>query len=520
MKSQHYQIGLLGLTAIGVGTMIGSGWLFSAYYAAKIAGPGAFFAWLLTAGVILVLGLSLAEIAFTFPKRGLTARLLVISHNKDFAFICTIATWLGLTAVISTEAVGSIQYLSSLSPTMSHYLFDASVHKLTQVGLLCTIMMVVIYGVINFWGARILSQSNIVLTVIKITIPTTTAIAIIYTSFHAQNFSQMSSNMTPHGFSSVMIAMLGAGMIYSFNGFQNIVSFASETKKPHLNIPLAMILSVVITLTVYVFLQTAFIGALSPKSLAAGWQGLNFTSPFVQITAMLNLHLITMVLYADAVISPSGTGLIYAGSTTRMLTGMSEDRQMPALFQKLSKYNFSRRSLVATISLAIVFLLLFRSWDSLVSFLSLFYVISYMSIPICLGKLKAQKIHGTFSLPGVKLIMPLVFCFLSILFVSSKFPYTGYVAGFIVFAYFIYFVTRVKHSESVFQLFLKSCPILLHIVAITLLSSIGPNTYGGNGYLSNAWFFGLLVVVSFVTYFIAVYAYHFDDKNLSAQAAS
>lgn len=112
--------------------MIGSGWLFSAYYAAKIAGPAAYFSWVITAVITLLLGLFLAEIACHYPKRGLMARLLVISHNKEFAFVCTITTWLGLTAIIATEAAGSVQYLSSLSSTISTYLFDTALHQLTH----------------------------------------------------------------------------------------------------------------------------------------------------------------------------------------------------------------------------------------------------------------------------------------------------------------------------------------------------------------------------------------------------
>ena len=112
----NHRIGIIGLTAIGVGTMIGSGWLFSSFYAARLAGVGSYLSWILTSLLILILGLCLAEIASNYPKRGLMARLLVISHNKELAFICTISTWLGLTAVIATESEGSVQYLSSISP--------------------------------------------------------------------------------------------------------------------------------------------------------------------------------------------------------------------------------------------------------------------------------------------------------------------------------------------------------------------------------------------------------------------
>lgn len=506
-RKVHYKIGFIGLTAIGIGTMIGSGWLFSSYYAAKIAGPAAYLAWLLTAFIILTLGLCLAEISFNYPKRGLMARLLVISHNKEFAFICTIATWLGLTAVIATEAEGSIQYLSSLSASIRPYLFNSTLQQLTLLGLGLSIIIILGFGVINFWGIKLLSRSNVALTTAKIIIPLITAASIIGASFHFDNFHPQKSGFLPFGTSSVFSAMIGAGMVYSFNGFQNIVSFSCEAKKPKRDIPLAMILSVIITLLVYAVLETAFIGSLSENTLKHGWQGLNFTSPFVQITMMLNLNLITVVLYADAVISPSGTGLIYTGSTTRMLTGMSEDKQMPSFFNKLSRYNFSRRSLVTTIILAILFLMLFKSWASLVSFLSLFYVISYMSIPICLGKLRYHQIKGGFSIPFIPLILPFLFAFLSVLFVFSDYPNTGYVSTFILLAFLAYLIAQMRAGNRLTTVVAKSCPMLLHIVVISVLSAIGPSEYGGFGLLGKVLFFSLIILVSFISYYGMTYLY-------------
>ncbi len=507
VQIHKHQIGLIALTAIGIGTMIGSGWLFSAYYAAQIAGPAAYLAWFVTAFIILILGLSLAEIAFHYPKRGLMARLLVISHNEEFAFICTIATWLGLTAVIATEAEGSIQYLSSLSPFISHYLYNAAHQHLTTIGLWLSIAMVMGFGVINFWGIKLLSHSSTALTTAKILIPVITAIFIIGASFHSVNFVEKHNGLMPYGFSSILTAMIGAGMIYSFNGFQNIVSFSSEAKKPKRDIPLAMVLSVLITLLVYVVLQTAFIGALPTHSLIDGWRHIDFTSPFVQITAMLNLNLISIILYADAVISPSGTGLIYTGSTTRMLTGMAEDRHMPAFFKKLCAYNFSRRSLIATILLAILFLCFFRSWASLVSFLSLFYVISYMSIPLCLGKLRKHKIKGRFSLPLIQILLPLMFMFLSTLFIFAKAPFTLYAAGFIALAFGAYLLTQAVQKKLTCKMLLRACPLLVYLAFLALVSWMGPTAYGGCNWLNPVSFFGLILAGAFVMYAFSVYVY-------------
>ncbi len=55
--------GLWTAIGIGVGTMIGSGWLFSAYYAAQYMGPVSLVSWVLGALMSLVLALLLAEIA-------------------------------------------------------------------------------------------------------------------------------------------------------------------------------------------------------------------------------------------------------------------------------------------------------------------------------------------------------------------------------------------------------------------------------------------------------------------------
>jgi amino acid transporter len=495
--------------------MIGSGWLFSSYYAAKIAGPAAYVAWILTSGIILILGLCLSEIACNYPKRGLMARLLVISHNKEFAFVCTIATWLGLTAVIATEAEGSIQYLSSLSETIRPYVFDVGLQQLTHLGMLFTILMVIIFGLLNFWGIRMMSHSNVVLTIAKVCIPIITAISIIVASFHSANFSLAHNATTmPYGFSSIFLAMIGAGMVYSFNGFQNIVSFSSEAKNPKRDIPIAMALSVIITLLVYLTLQTAFIGSLSPDMLLNGWNKLNFTSPFVQITMMLNLNLISIILYVDAVASPSGTGLIYTGSTTRMLTGMSQDKQMSKFFNKMSKYNFSRRSLVATILLAIAFLLLFRSWASLVSFLSLFYVISYMSIPICLGKLRKHGVVGSFKVPLEKIISPLLFVFLSMLFIVSGYPYTTYVTCFVFISFVFYVFLQYSLHGGLWRIVRSAGLMLGHIIALSVLSVIGPTYFGGYNYIGHRYFFMLIFIVSLITYYISVLCFNNSPEQV------
>ena len=500
---KNYKIGVIGLTAIGVGTMIGSGWLFSSYYAAKIAGVDAYISWVFAAIIVTLLGLCLAEIVTIFPKRGLMARLIVLSHNKEFAFIFTVATWLGLTAVIATEAAGSVQYISTLSTKLRPIIFNIAKHQLTIYGLLIASCMIVIFGIINYWGIKLLSHSNVLMTICKIVIPVVTAIAIIFTVFHTQNFSNHLLKKSTDNFSAIFIAMIGAGMVYSFNGFQNIVSFAEEAKNPKRDIPIAIFLAIIITLLVYVLLQTAFIGSMNPTLIQQkGWTSINFTSPFVQIVALLNLNFITMILYIDSVVSPSGTGLIYAGSTTRLLTAMSQEKQMPSFFNKYSKHNFSRRSLIFTIFLAIIFLMLFKSWVSLVSLLTLLYIISYMSIPLCLSKLHYKKIKGSFKLPMPNIVLPIMFVLLSWLYMFAKFPYTGYVALFAFIVYALFLIAQFENKNSLKQKLKNSFLMFVYLIILGIISFLGPKVYGGIGFVSSYVFFGFTAFVALIMFYL------------------
>jgi amino acid transporter len=54
------EVGTLALMFTGLGSIIGSGWLFGAWRAAQLAGPGAIYAWIIGAVIILFVALTLA----------------------------------------------------------------------------------------------------------------------------------------------------------------------------------------------------------------------------------------------------------------------------------------------------------------------------------------------------------------------------------------------------------------------------------------------------------------------------
>ena len=57
------EVGAIALMFTGLGSIIGSGWLFGAWRAAQLAGPGAVYSWIIGAVIILF-------VAFTGEEKG------------------------------------------------------------------------------------------------------------------------------------------------------------------------------------------------------------------------------------------------------------------------------------------------------------------------------------------------------------------------------------------------------------------------------------------------------------------
>ena len=179
------KMGLFSAVALGVSAIIGSGWLFAAYKTADVAGPAALLSWIIGAFIIGLLAMCFAEIAALYPRRGLSAIIPTMSHNKYFGFPFAIANWLGVVAVIPLEATATVQYLITLAPQWSNYLFYEG--ALTPVGTLLSVLLEVLFSLVNFWGARSFIKTNNVFAILKVIIPIVVALAIMFVSFHPCN---------------------------------------------------------------------------------------------------------------------------------------------------------------------------------------------------------------------------------------------------------------------------------------------------------------------------------------------
>ena len=125
------------------------------------------------------------------------------------------------------------------------------------------------FTVINLLGAKLLSDSNTAMVIWKVAVPILAVIVIMSLSFHGSNFTA-GGGFAPYGAHGVFAA-LPAGVVFALQGFEQAVQMGGEARDPKKDISRAIISSMFIGAAIYIALEVAFIGGISPANVAHNW---------------------------------------------------------------------------------------------------------------------------------------------------------------------------------------------------------------------------------------------------------
>jgi len=499
-------IGPMALMFTALGSIIGSGWLFGAWNAAKLAGPGAVWAWVIGAAIIMTIALTYAELGAMFPESGGMVRYGHYSHGSLVGFIAGWANWIAVVSVIPVEAVASVQYMSGWKWDWAQALFQHTAGKgeLSHTGLGIAAALVVVFFLVNFWSVKLFAYSNTAITVVKLVVPAVTGIALISSGFRSENLSVgIDGGAYTTDFAAILTAVATAGIVFAFNGFQSPVNLAGEARNPGKSIPFAIIGAILIATVVYVLLQMAYLGSVPQDMLAkAGWHGINFSSPFAQLALIVNLHWLAIVLYADAFVSPSGTGMTYTATTARMIYGMERNGTLPKILGRVHpESGVPRPAMWLNLAVSFVFLFFFRGWASLAAVISVATIISYLTGPVSVMTLRrtAPGLHRPFRLLGLPIIAGVAFIMSAELLYWAKWPLSGKIILLILVALPIYFYYQYKNGFLDFGRQLKGAWwLIFYLFALAIVSWLGSTEFGGLGYLTFGWDLAVVAVIGLV----------------------
>ncbi|VVC77005.1 Aspartate-proton symporter [Aquicella siphonis] len=498
----------VSLLMLSINGMVGSAWLFAPLYAAKIAGSSAVIAWLIGGVATAIIALTFAELSVLFPVAGGTAQIPQMSHGTFTSFIVSWIAWLSALTMAPIEVQAILQYASTYFTSIVN--IENGIPVLNGAGMVWATILMLAFCIINIASYKGLVRFNFGLFLFKVLVIILTVFVLIKTSFNTVNFSGAATGaFTLTGWHAILTAVASGGVAFAFTGFKHGVELAGETKNLAVAIPLAIVGSVIGCLILYLGLQVAFIGALSPNMLVNGWQHLSFAGdvgPFAGLAAGLGLAWLVKLLYIDAAVSPGGAGLIYVTSTARILYAMSQIGYLPRWLQILNKQNFPVTAILVNFVLGMFLFLPLPGWQAMVSFLVSGMVISYAMGPVALLCMRIEMPHEKrgFKLPAAKIICPCAFYFCNLLSYWCGWE-TIYKLAIAMAIGIVFFVTASLRGRLNVPggLGLRSgmwmAPYLGGLVLISYLGA-----FGGKNIIPFGWDFLVIAIFSVVILYFAV----------------
>lgn len=502
------EIGLIGLLWASEGSIIGSGWLYSAQKALVAAGPAALISWGVAAVAIIALAFVHAELGGMFPVAGGTARYPHYAFGGAAGASFGWFTWLQAVTVPPIEVQAMIGYAQ-------HYTWaDSWQHKdgtLTGYGILVAVLLMAVFTAVNFLGIQKLAAVNNAATWWKVGVPLLTIFVLAFTHFHSSNFTAESGGgFMPFGAHGVMSAVSTSGIIFALLGFEQAIQLAGESRDPKRDIPRATILSILIGAAIYIMLQVVYIAALPAATFAAGWAHLdykNISGPFAGLATLVGLGWLAAILYIDAIVSPGGTGLIYTTSTSRITYGLSRNGYIPVQYEHVNRRGVPWLGMITAFVAACVCFLPFPSWQQLVSFITSASVLMYAGAPLAFGvfREKLPDLERPYRLAGGEVLAPFAFIVANLIILWSGWNTDWRLGIAIVIGYVLLAVSRIFHLNPAHPpLELRSAqwllPYLLAMGIIVRVSAFGPMK---DPWLSEWTSLAVVAAVSLVIYYWA-----------------
>ncbi|QUX18312.1 APC family permease [Staphylococcus haemolyticus] len=504
------KISLVQLVLLGLGSLIGSGWLFGAWEASSAAGPAAILSWIIGFIVIGTISYNYIEIGTMFPQSGGMSNYAQYSHGSLLGFIAAWANWVSLVTIIPIEAVSAVQYISSwpwdwAKPT-SALMHNGSI---STTGLFAVYVIIIIFSLLNYWSVKLLTSFTSLISFFKLGVPLLTIIMLMLSGFDTSNYGSSIGEFMPYGSAPIFAATTTSGIIFSFNAFQTIINMGSEIKNPEKNIARGIAISLTLSAILYIILQSTFITSM-PQSMIHehGWSGINFNSPFADMAILLGINWLAILLYIEAVVSPFGTGVSFVAITGRVLNAMERNGHIPKFLGKINTtYNIPRVAIVFNAIISMVMVTLFRDWGVLAAVISTATLVAYLTGPTTVMSLREMgpKLHRPFRGTMLKVMAPLSFVLASLAIYWAMWPTTAEVILIIILGLPIYFFYEYKTNwKNTKKQIGGSIWIIVYLILLACMSFIGSKEFKGINLIHYPYDFLVIIVLALVFYRIGI----------------
>jgi APA family basic amino acid/polyamine antiporter len=390
-------LGPLNLTALGIGSIIGTGiFVLTGTAASQNAGPALVFSMIISAVGCAFSGLCYAEFAAMVPVAGSAYTYAYATAGELIAWIIGWDLILEYALSVSTVAVGWSGYFVSLARDVGVVVPASLAGPPGPFNLPAALIVLFVAGLLII-GIKESASVNTALVVIKV------AVLIVFVAAGAAYVRP--ANLTPlvppntgtfgaFGWSGVL---RGAGvMFFAYIGFDAVSTAAQEARNPARDMPIGILASLAICTVIYIAVAVVLLGIVpyakldvaDPLAVGIDATGMRWLSPFVKVAALFGLF---------------STMLVQLLAQTRIFYSMSRDGLLPPLFA--SVHPRFRTPHVSTVLTAVIISLVagltpITSLSQLVSIGTLFAFV-LVSLGVIILRRVSPEVPRPFRTPGV-----------------------------------------------------------------------------------------------------------------------
>jgi basic amino acid/polyamine antiporter, APA family len=321
-------VGVLDLTALGIGAVIGTGIFVIIGEAIGTAGPSIIISFALAGVTCLFSAFSYAELASSIPVSGSAYTYGYATMGEVVAWIIGWDLILEYGVSVAAVAVGWGGYLQSLLDSLFGVNLPDSLAGPPGEGgdfNLPAVFLVLAVAALLIYGVRESARTNTVMVILKIGI-LAFFIVVGVSSIDGDNFSPWA----PNGFDGTEEA--AALIFFAYIGFDAISTSGEEAENPKRDLPFAIIGALLICTLIYILVAVVTVG-LAPADRIAGSEAP--LADALEIGAGVGSWA-SDLLSLGALIAITSVTLTILYGQTRIMFAMSRDGLVPRWVGTLS----------------------------------------------------------------------------------------------------------------------------------------------------------------------------------------
>jgi basic amino acid/polyamine antiporter, APA family len=432
-------VGLLDLTSLGIGAVIGTGIFVIIGEAIGMTGPSVIISFAIAGITCIFSALSYAELASSIPVSGSAYTYTYATLGEFIAWIIGWDLIIEYGISVAGIAIGWGQYFNEfLDSTFGVSLPDSIALPPGEggtVNLPAVFVVAVIIGLLVM-GVRESARSNTFMVAFKLIV---LLIFIVFgvTAFHADNLKPF----TTDGFSGIVDA--AAVIFFAYIGFDAISTASEEVENPQRNLPIAIIGSLLIVTVLYIVVAIVAVGALPADKLGKA------DAPLAAaLSDGAGYSWGASVVSIGAVVAITSVVLTITYGLTRIVYSMSRDGLLPGLFSRVGEHKTPAMSTII-LGTAIAVMAAVLPLSEIVHLVNIGTLFAFVLVNIGVIILRRTDpgLERGFRVPGVP-VTPIIGVLLSIYLMTKLEAETWWRFGiWMVFGLVVYFAYGRRNSR-------------------------------------------------------------------------